>query len=248
MDVNEIVAKIEKVYPDEAQALTEYQTTFNGTLEKVSTLEKDLRTAAEKRDQLKTIIRDSTGLEEITVDALKGVLSTGGEADAKVATYQKEIKQLQDRLGKSAGAVDEVSKQYEAKIFNLQMDRAANMLGASEEVHSPHAYNVILKELSAGAEFRDDGSIGYKNEDGTTVYGDNGKELTLQGRYEQLKADDTFSYLFKDQFKTGGGKSVNSGPTTDAGGTSLRRSKMSEADKILYIKKYNMNSYMALPF
>ncbi len=122
------------------------------------------------------------------------------------------------------------------------------MLGAPQEVHSPHAYDVILKELSAGATFNDDGSIGYKNEDGTTIYGENGKELTLQGRYEQLKADDTFSYLFKDQFKTGGGKPANSGPQKDAGGTTLRRSKMSEEDKVKYISKYSMSGYMALPF
>ena len=246
MDLNEVVAKIEKQYPDEAQALGGFQTTFNETLGRVSTLEKDLKTAAEKRDQLKTTIREATGLEEITVDDLKSVLGNGGE---QTEVLQKEISQLQDRLGKTANAVDDVSKQYEAKIFNLQMDRAANMLGADQEVHSIHAYQTVLKELSNGAFFNDDGSIGYKNEDGTTAYGSNGKELTLQGKYEQLKNDDTFTYLFKEQFKTGGGKAPGaSGPQADAGGAQLRRSKMTEEDKVAYITKYTLPAYSALPY
>jgi hypothetical protein len=184
-------------------------------------------------------------LEDITEDALKTVL-TGGNEQAEV--FQKEITQLQGKLSESANAVDEVSKQYENKIFNLQMDRAAHMLGAPQEVHSPPAYDVILKDLAKGARFGEDGSIAYKNEDGTTLYGGDGKELTLQGRYEQLKADDTFSYLFKEQFKSGGGKPASTGPQTDAGGASLRRSKMNEDDKVKYIAKYGMQSYMALPF
>ena len=249
MDLNEIVAKIEKVYPGEAQALTEYQTTFGETLGKVSTLEKDLKTAAEKRDQLKTTIREATGLEDITADGLKAVLAKDGDAEEKIGVFKKEIDQLKGKLGKSASAVDEVSRKYEEKIFGLQMDRAANMLGAPDEVHSPHAYQVILSELSTGAEFGEDGSIGYKNPDGTTMYGDNGKELTLQGRYEQLKGDDTFSYLFKEQFKTGGGKAPGaSGPQADAGGAQLRRSKMSEEDKVNYITKYTLPAYSTLPY
>ena len=246
MDINEVVAKIEKVYPDEASALSEFQTTFNGTLEKVAGLEKDLKTAAEKRDQLKTTIREATGLDEITIDGLKGALGANG--DEKVEVYKKEVDQLKTKLGESANAVDEVAKRYEAKIFNLQMDRAANMLGAQDEVHGVHAYQTVLKELSDGAQFNDDGTIVYKNPDGTTVYGSDGKELTFTGKYEQLKADDSFAYLFKEQFKTGGGKGGTKGPTNDAGGAALRRSKLSENDKVAYIAKYGINTYMQLPY
>ena len=246
MDINEVVAKIEKTFPDEAQTLSQYQQTFNQTVEKIGALEKDLKTAAEKRDQLKTTIREATGLEEITTDALKGVLSTGGGEKEEI--YQKEIDQLREKLGKSATAVDDISKQYEAKIFNLQMDRAANQLGAFNEVHGEHAYKTVLNELAKGAQFNDDGTITYKNEDGTTAYGGNGKELTLQGKYEQLKADENFAYLFKDQFKTGGGKSGPTGPQSDAGGAALRRSKMSEEDKVKYISKYSLAAYSKLPY
>jgi len=247
MDVNEAIAKIEKQFPDEAAAIANFQTTFTNTLGKVSSLEKDLKVAAEKRDQLKTTIREATGLEEITTDALKSVLSNGNDEKAEI--YQKEIQQLQEKLGQSASAVDEVSQKYEAKIFNLQMDRAANMLGAHDEVHGKHAYETVLKELARGAHFNDDGTITYKNEDGTTAYGTNGKELTLQGRYEQLKGDDDFAYLFKSQFITGGGKAgAPKGPSQDAGGAALRRSKMGDTDKVAYIAKYGLSAYSSLPY
>ncbi len=247
MDFNAIIAKIEKVYPDEAASLTEHQTTFSGTLEKVGTLEKDLKASSEKRDQLKTIIRSATGLDEITEDGLKGVLSKNG--DEATGILNKEIDQLKTKLGASAKAVDAVSEQYEHKIFGLNMDRAVNLLGASDEVHSPHAYAIVAAELSKGAEFGADGAIMYKNDDGTTLYGENGKEATLQTQYDSLKANDNFKYLFKEQFKTGGGKGGGAtGPQNDAGGAALRRSKMNEEEKVAYISKYTMTAYSALPF
>ncbi len=245
MTLPDIAQELEKTNPDAAKFLTEVNENFQSTLGRVQTLEKDIKSAAEKRDSLKTIIRNATGLEEINEEALSEYLTSKGDGQAEI--LKKELQELQGRLSESANAVDEVSSQYEKQIFDLKLDRAVNMLGVQDEVHSPHAYHVILEELSQGAQFDGD-EIVYKNPDGTTIFTADGKPAGLKARYEEMKADEKFSYLFKDQFKSGGGKSpAPKGPTVGENGVTLKRSQMSDTEKVKYISKNGMAAYKLLP-
>ena len=243
MEITQIIQTLEKENPEAAQALTDYQTSANNNLSRISELEKDLKTSAEKRDRLKHTIRTATGLEEITEEALAEVLKQG-EGQAEV--YKKEIDQLQKKLLDSASAVDDVTKNYEEQIFKLQLDRVVNMIGANTEVHNSHAYQVVMDELSKNAQF-DGKDIVYKNPDGTTIYADGGNPATVKSRYEELRANDDFAYLFKEQYVKGGGKTPT-GPTTTASGETIRRSKMTDDDKVKYIAKNGMNAYKQLPY
>lgn len=243
MELTEIIQSLEKDNPAAAQTLTDFQTTSNNNLQRITELEKDLKTSAEKRDRLKHTIRQATGLEEITEEALAEVLK-GGDQQAEV--FQKEIKQLQDKLLEAGSAVDEVSKGYEKQIFELQLDRVVNQIGANTEVHNSHAYKVVMDELSKDAVF-DGKDIVYKNPDGTTIYADGGNPATVKSRYEELRANDDFAYLFKEQYVKGGGKKPT-GPTTTPDGATIRRSKMTDDEKVKYIAKNGMNAYKALPY
>lgn len=244
MDFLEAISVVEKTNPEIAAVMTEHNTNFNNTLTKVGVLEQDLTKSAEKRDSLKTIIRTATGLDEITEEGLKGVL---GQSDAQTETYKAEIKNLQDKLAGTANAVDEVSGKYENQIFGLKLERAVTNLGAINEVHTAHAYKTVLEELAKGATFDEDGNVAYKNPDGTTIYAAGGVPATISTQYENIKGNEEFSYLFKEQFKSGGGKPAPKGPTQGAGGESLRRTKMGDADKAAYVAKHGMPAYMALP-
>lgn len=226
-----------------AQFLNDFATSANNNVSRIGDLEKDLRIAAEKRDKLKLTIRNATGLEEITEDALKEVLSQG---DGQAEVYQKEISQLQQKLLDSATAVDDVTKNYEKQIFDLQLDRVINQIGANTEVHNSHAYKVVMEELAKNAIF-DGKDIVYKNEDGTTIYADGGNPATVKSRYEELRANDDFAYLFKEQYVKGGGKKPT-GPTTTQGGETIRRSIMADDDKVKYIAKHGMDAYKQLPY
>jgi len=243
MTIADVTQTLQEVNPQAATVLSEYQENFNNTVARVQGLEKDIKTAAEKRDSLKTIIRNSTGLSDITEDALTEFLNSKG--DGKVEIFKKEISELQSRLSEGANAVDEVSSKYEKEIFQLKLDRAVNMLGAQNEVHSPHAYQVILDELSRGAQFNGD-EVVYKNEDGTTVFTQDGQPAGIKARYDEMKADERFSYLFKEQFKSGGGKAPT-GPTINEQGITLKRSAMGDAEKAKYIAKNGMDAYRKLP-
>jgi len=245
MDLNDVAASLQSTNPEMAQVVSTFNENFQQNLSQIQTLQKDVKTAAEKRDGLKTLIRNTTGLENITEEALTEYLSGKGGEQAEI--LRKEVQELQGKLAGSANAVDEVASEYEKQIFGLKLDRAVNMLGAQDEVHSPHAYNVILGELSRGATFDGD-EIVYKNDDGSSVFTTDGQPMGIKGKYEEMKADEAFSYLFKDQFKSGGGKSpVVKGPQQDAGGAQLKRSAMSDAEKAKYIAKHSMAAYRNLP-
>jgi len=243
MDFTDVIASIEKENPAGAQVLTDFQTANNNALSRVSDLEKDLKTSAEKRDRLKHIIRGATGLEDITEESLTEILAAG---DGQGEVYKKEIEQLQGKLLDSANAVDGVTADFQGQIFNLQLDKTVTTLGAANEVHNLNAYGVLLAELSKGATF-DGKDIVYKNEDGTTVYADGGNPATVFSKYEELRADENFAYLFKEQYQKGGGKTP-SGPTTTTSGETLRRSTLEDTDKIKYIAKHGMDSYKQLPY
>jgi len=240
-ELTPIIASLEKDNPAAAQTLTNFQTANNQALSRVSELEKDLKTSAEKRDRLKTIIRGATGLEEINADTLADVLK-GGD----VEVYKNEITSLQSKLAEGATAVDDVSKTYEEKIFKLQLDRVVNTIGAQTEVHNPHAYNVVFQELLKNATMEGD-DIVYKNDDGTTVYAEGGTPATVMSQYDAIKADDSFAYLFKEQFKSGGGKAPT-GPKTTNGGETIRRSTMADNDKVKYIAQHGMGAYKNLSY
>ena len=242
MTLTDIAVTLRDTNPEAAQYLTTYGETFDTNLVQIQTLQKDVKTSVEKRDALKTIIRNATGLTDINEDALNGFLSSKGDGQADI--FKKEIAELQTRLGEGANAVDEVSTKYEQEIFGLKLDRAVNMLGAQDEVHSPHAYSVILEELSSGANFDGDEII-YRNIDGTSIFTLDGQPAGIKSRYEEMKADERFSYLFKEQFKSGGGKAP-SGPVVNDQGVTLKRSTMGDSEKVKYISKNGMAAYKAL--
>lgn len=242
MDITKIIAGLENTDPTSAKTLTEFQKAHSNNISRISDLEKNLKQSSEKRDQLKTLIRNATGLEEITEEALTEALNKDGQVDV----YKKEIKTLQEKLLDSASVVDKVSSQYERQIFDLQLDRVINMMGVHADVHNQHAYKVIMQELAKNAVF-DGKDIVYKNEDGTTIYASGGNPATARSQYEALRSNEDFGYLFKEQFVTGGGKAPK-GPTTTSSGDVIRRSKLSDEDKVKYIAKNGMDAYKQLPY
>jgi flagellar biosynthesis/type III secretory pathway protein FliH len=227
-----------------AQLVEGFQNNFNENVERVGKLELDVKTSAEKRDALKTLIRNVTGLEQITEEGLKGILENGGgEADE---ILRKENESLRTQLAEGANAVDTVTEHYEGQLNGMRLERAASMLGIEDETNGSHAFQTVLKELNKNAKF-DEAEITYKNPDGTTIFNKEGSPAGIKDQYELLKTQPEFEYLFKDQFKKGGGKNPQ-GPTTNDKGVSLRRSTMSAEDKVAYIAKNSLAAYSQLPY
>ena len=227
-----------------AQVIEGFNNNFTTNVERIGVLELDVKTSAEKRDALKTMIRNATGLETITEEGLKTILEKGGGEVDEV--LKKENDNLRGQLAESANAVDSVTQKYTGEINGMKLERAASMMGAEEQTKGSHAFQTVLAELSKNAKF-DEEEITYKNTDGTTIFAKEGSPAGIKDMFEALKADSKFEYLFKDQFKKGGGKHPN-GPTKNSSGVSLRRSTMSAEEKVTYIAKNSITAYSSLPF
>ncbi len=243
-DLNDVVSHLtESGNVELAQVVEGFNNNFTENVERIGTLELDVKTSAEKRDALKTMIRNVTGLETVSEEGLKGILEgSGGKAD-EILT--KEITNLKGLLADGANAVDMVTEKYEGRINGMTLERAASMLGAEEQTKGSHAFQTVLKELAKNAQF-DEEEIVYKNPDGTTIFAKEGSPAGIKDVFEALKSQPEFEYLFKDQYKKGGGKNP-SGPITNDSGVKLRRSTMSSEDKVTYISKNSLAAYSSLP-
>ena len=226
-----------------AQAVEGFANNFNENMERVSTLELDVKTSAEKRDALKTMIRNATGLETITEEGLKGILENTSKVDE---ILKKENENLRAQLAEGVNAVDTVEQKYIGQLNNMKLERAASMIGAEEQTKGSHAFQTVLTELAKNANFEGN-EITYKNPDGTTIFAKEGSPAGIKDIFENLKSDPNFEYLFKDQFKKGGGKSP-AGPVKNESGVTLRRSVMSPEDKVTYIAKNSLAAYSQLPY
>lgn len=226
-----------------ADVVEGFNNNFNTNVERIGTLELDVKTSAEKRDALKTMVRGVTGLDTITEDGLKALLDKEGNKADEILT--KENANLRDELAKSANAVDDVTATFTNQLNGMKLERAASMLGIEEQTNGNHAFQTVLKELSTNAKF-DEAEITYKNPDGTTIFAKEGSPAGIKDVFENLKTDPKFEYLFKDQYKKGGGKTP-AGPTKSDKGVTLRRGAMNEEDKVKYIAKNSMAAYLQLP-
>lgn len=244
-DLNDVVSHLtESGNVEMAQVVEGFNNNFTENMDRIGKLELDVKTSAEKRDALKTMIRNATGLESITEEGLIGVLESkdGGQA---LEVLKKENDNLRGQLAEGANAVDSVTEKYVGEINQMKLERAASMLGAEEQTNGAHAFKTILGELQKNAIF-DGEEITYKNPDGTTIFAKEGSPAGIKDVFEALKTQPEFEYLFKDQYKKGGGKAPT-GPITNDSGVKLRRSTMSSEDKVTYISKNSLAAYSALP-
>jgi hypothetical protein len=244
-DLNDVMTHLnESGNVELAQVIEGFNNNFTQNVERIGTLELDVKTSAEKRDALKTMIRNATGLESITEEGLKNILASkdGGQA---VDILTKENNNLRNQLAEGANAVDAVTERFVGEINQMKLERAASMLGAEEQTKGNHAFKTVLAELAKNAKF-DGEEITYKNPDGTTIFAKEGSPAGIKDVFEALKNQPEFEYLFKDQYKKGGGKNP-AGPTSNDSGVKLRRSTMTSEEKVSYIAKNSLAAYSGLP-
>ena len=225
-----------------AQLVEGFNSNFTTNVERIGVLELDVKTSAEKRDAIKTLVRNVTGLETITEEGLRGILEKDGQADE---ILKQENINLRGQLAEGANAVDAVTVRYEGELNGMKLERAASMLGVEEQTNGQHAFKTVLTELAKNAKF-DEAEITYKNTDGTTIFAKEGSPAGIKDVFEVLKTKPEFEYLFKDQYKKGGGKHP-AGPIVNDKGATLRRSTMTSEEKVTYIAKNSLAAYSTLP-
>ena len=180
-----------------------YETTATQNADSLQVLQVDLKTAVDKRQALKELVRKTTGLSELTEENLSK-LGTGDEA------LKGEVSQLQEKIQGYVLDIEGMEGKHKGEINSMKMLDMLRGMGVDESVWNNEAFNAVSSMMLKGASYEDGGFI-YKGEDGATVYGKGGKAKTVAERLEEVRADENV-YQFKPA--TGGGAGDSKTPAT----------------------------------
>lgn len=205
---------------------------------KVNSLENKATEAINSRQSIKDLVRGTLGVEEISEDNLKALLDNKSKPDEKALA---EITNLKGLLEKANSEKTELSSSYESQMNDLVLTNNLRDLGIGALASTPAMEATILQMMKDGAT-REGDKVLYKNQDGTTIYSESGKEMTPNDKLNQLRANSDYAPLFKPTTNSGTGTSGNKG--TSSGST--RKSEMSNSEKGSYIKEHGQEAYMQL--
>lgn len=193
-------AKLLEIVKDneEAVALVKgLQTSSESLTKEVNRLELVANEAIDKRNKIKSVVKGTLGVDEITEEALKSLISSSKGDDKSKA----EIENLQKQLAELANSKVTIEQSYKQKIQTMNLEREIASLGISDEV-IPTKLDYLNFRVRQGLSFNDDGMPMFLNDDGSTKYV-NGKPMTLQDRYSEILEKEPD--LFKPNTKSGTG-------------------------------------------
>lgn len=178
---------------------------------KLNTLEVDSKKAFDARDSLKAQIRlakEKLGLEDLTEEALTKVLK--GKSD------DTELNNLKTLLANANKEKDDIKSTYESKLSTFAMKQELSKTGLAQKAINADVYGILENIALNGATYKEDGSIVYTNDDGSTKYV-NGKPMSLADRVSELQMSDAYKPLFKADGIGGSGANPASGGANPSG-------------------------------
>lgn len=203
--------------------------TTNDNVQKINELETSLTAVKQTRDQYKAgnaLVKQVLGVDQVNEDTIKEAikaLQKGGKGDD---ANKAEIDNLKKLLQETADERDNLKKDYEGKLQSMALDNALANAGLGANVANEAMYSIVADLVKKGAVLDGD-QIVYKNEDGSTVYGDDKKPLNIQSKMDQLKTDPSYAGLFKVDVIAGTGT-----PPIQGGAEMTTEVKMTPSQKM----------------
>ena len=186
------------------------------SVETINNLERKVSEITETRDKYKSgnsLVKSVLGLdtvnEETITEAINALKKSKGD-EQSIA----EINNLKTLLEKATHDNSNLTSDYESKLQSMALKNSLRDLGLGSLASSPQTEGDLLRHLQNGAVHEND-SIVYKNADGTTIYGANGKPLTPAEKLESMKTDTAYAPYFKADARSGTGSSNHSGGSHD---------------------------------
>jgi len=206
-----------------------------------------------KRDNLKGLIRDTLGIEEVSKENIMAKLSSMGSPELKTQ-FDAQLREVKDASGKQINDLNAKIAEYESNIHSLKLQNAISTTDIMGQVQGSKAGEIIQGLLAQDADFNEDGTIRYVGAAGETKLDAQGNNLTLEARINQIKESKEYDFLFLPRHLNGGGAPTTA-PTTGTApagfsggaGAKLTRTTMTHEDKVAYRTKYGEEAYNQLP-
>ncbi len=188
-------------------ALNNVKQSFESNVDRLTFLEKEMKTATEKRDSIKGLVKSKFGIDEVSEESLNSIaerLNSNGKDNGEVDKLTSMLESLKSEK-------ETIASKYNDTVNSYKLEKTLAKLGAMEETESSKAYDIVLNEIKVGAEFGENDEVVFKSQDGTTMRNPDGSPVTLADRYNQLKQDDSLSFLFKTKRSKAGSGAQKSG-------------------------------------
>lgn len=227
---------------DFESAVADVNAKMASSTDRIGVLEKELEGSISKKNKFRDMIKENTGLEEITSDGFKTFLDGikgEGASDALKADNEK----LQAMISEYKTKLDGVDSQYQSELGNMKLNLSIMESGAMDGIESSVAKGLLLDKLKEGATV-EDGATVFKDANGATVLKDDGSPLTVSDKMEMLRNDAEYAPFFPDRRKRGGGKGVDDTNPSKHGVRDL--SKMSLAEKAKLMASMSATEYQQL--
>ena len=195
-----------------------------GLTSKVNDLERKSSEAVESRQTLKSLIRNTLGVEDISEDSLKALLDNKAKPDEKSQLEIDNLKKMIESLNTDKTQIQNDSNKV---IQDLHLTNSIRDLGIGGMASTKIAEQQLVEILKSGVTI-ENGKAVYKNEDGTTQYYANGVEMNTNHKLDSIKANVDYAHLFKPTGKSGSdtsGQDGNFSSKSNMGGTKEERTK-----------------------
>jgi len=221
---------------DNAEAIKlidQAESTSTANVQKINELETTVTAVKQTRDQYKggnALVKSVLGIDAVNEDtiaeALKKFKGTGKGDEASKA----EIENLKKLLKEAEDERENLTQGYEDKIQSMTLEKAIAGSGIAGAAANEEMFEILTGLVKAGASI-EGGKVVYKNEDGSTVYGEDKQPLDIKGKVEKLKANPAYAGMFKVDIKPGGGTPPQGGGTITTGSEGMSSTEMMKAGR-----------------
>ncbi len=174
---------------------------------RVNNLEKMRDEAVDKYGKLKGLVRDTTGLNELTKESIASAFTPSDALDALKSdnlTLQQTMKTLQSEK-------DGLSATHEQELSKMIMLEQLRGMEVDSQVWNPRALEDLANDLLKGTN-REDRKFIFTNEDNTSQFNNNGQAMSIADKIAEIR-DSGETYYFKPIQGGGGGKTEAPTPT-----------------------------------
>ncbi len=208
------IEQLNSALKDQPELLEEVKGYFAGSeanqdnLKRIGSLETARDEAIEKRQHLKAILKDVTGLSEFTSDSLKGAF--GGESEA-LETIKLDNETLQKTLMDLKSDYDGLEGKHKGEVDQMIMMDTLRGLEMGSQVWNDRALKDLAVDLLKDAS-RESGVFEFK-EDNKTLFNDVGQPMTVADKIEEMRNSND-AYYFKPTTGAGGGQGSATTPAS----------------------------------
>jgi len=188
----------ENVKTQLSEGLSKLQGIFDDAIETRDKTKEKARSQAEILDS----IAKQFGVEEVTVEALKGTLDKGGKDDEIKSKYESQLEELRGIIAEKENAIGSVNAKYSDMVFSSQIESMGLLSGFKE---NPLLKKQVIEHLKSSL-VHQDGKLYVRDENGEAAKDiKTGEFISPTKLVEGMKSDQLWADFIAPTVATGGG-------------------------------------------